>query len=118
MSLRKLTLLILFLVAVLWLPVGSMMAQIFSGTNKTRVMGRANRGPNYFAIMGHIKHPMAYQLPTSAPSLVDFIRFAGGALKSTTSEGLIFRQSRVGTQNKLTANSNVQLMPGDPVSLP
>lgn len=118
MSLRKLTLLILFLVAVLWLPVGSMMAQIFSGTNKTRVMGRANRGPNYFAIMGHIKHPMAYQLPTSAPSLVDFIRFAGGALKSTTGEVLIFRQNRVVTQTTLTANSTIKLMPGDLVILP
>ena len=101
MSLRKITLLILFLVAVLWLPVGSMMAQIFSGTNKTRVMGRANRGPNYFAIMGHIKHPMAYQLPTSAPSLVDFIRFAGGALKSTTGEVRIVRGGRIAQQLSL-----------------
>lgn len=113
MSLRKITLLILFLVAVLWLPVGSMMAQIFSGTNKTRVMGRANRGPNYFAIMGHIKHPMAYQLPTSAPSLVDFIRFAGGALKSTTGEVRVVRGGRIAQQTMLTANSTIKLMPGD-----
>lgn len=117
MSLRKLTLLILFLVAVLWLPVGSMMAQIFSGTNKTRVMGRANRGPNYFAIMGHIKHPMAYQLPTSAPSLVDFIRFAGGALESTTGEVRIVRGGRIAQQTMLTANSTIKLMPGDLVIL-
>lgn len=117
MSLRKITLLILFLVAILWLPVGSMMAQIFSGTNKTRVMGRANRGPNYFAIMGHIKHPMAYQLPTSAPSLVDFIRFAGGALESTTGEVRIIRGERMAQQTMLTANSTIKLMPGDLVIL-
>jgi len=117
MSLRKTTLSILFLVAVLWLPVGSMMAQIFSGTNKMRVMGRANRGPNYFAIMGHVKHPMAYQLPTSAPSLVDFIRFAGGPLESTTGEVRIVRGGRIAQQTMLTANSTIKLMPGDLIIL-
>lgn len=113
MRLRKIPWLILFLVAVLWLPVGSMMAQIFSGTNQSRVMGRANRGANYFAIMGHIKHPMAYQLPTSAPSLVDFIRFAGGVLKTTTGEIRIVRGERVVQQTMLTSSSTIKLMPGD-----
>ena len=109
MGLQKITLLILILVAVLWLPVGSTTAQIFSGTNRTR----ASRGPNYFAIMGHIKHPMACQLPMSAPSLVDFIQFAGGALKSTTGEVRIVRGGRIAQQTMLTENSKIKLMPGD-----
>lgn len=112
MFLRKFTWLI-SLLAALWLSAESVQAQIFSGTSQSRVMGRANRGPNYFAIMGHVKHPMAYQLPTSAPSLVDFIRFAGGALETTTGEVRIVRGGRAVQQTMLTATSTIKLMPGD-----
>ena len=80
MPCRKSLWLILLLVVAIWRPTGSVQAQIFSGSSQSRMMGRASQGPNYFAVMGHVKYPQTYLLPTSAPSLVDFIRFAGGAL--------------------------------------
>ncbi|MFP6765989.1 MAG: hypothetical protein VB858_20325, partial [Planctomycetaceae bacterium] len=105
--------LIPLLVTTFWGPEGLVQAQIFSGTSRLRMMGRASDGPNYFAIMGHIKYPQTYLLPTSAPSLVDFIRFSGGALSSTNGQVLIVRGERIVQQTMLTANSTIKLMPGD-----
>jgi hypothetical protein len=109
--------LIPLLAAAIWLPTGSVQAQIFSGSSQSRMMGRAGQGPNYFAIMGHVKYPQTYLLPTSAPSLVDFISFAGGALESTTGEVRIVRAGRVVQQTMLSQNSTIKLMPGDLVIL-
>lgn len=114
MSRRKLLWLIPFLTAALWLSEESVQAQLFSGTSRSRMMGRAASGANYFGIMGHIKHPQAYELPTSAPSLVDFVRFAGGALETTSGEIRIMRGKRF-IQTLLTAKSTIKLMPGDVV---
>ena len=109
---------LIFLLAVtLWLPTGLVQAQIFSGSTQSRMMGRANQGANYFAIMGHVKHPQTYQLPTSAPSLVDFIQFAGGALESATGEVRIVRGGKDVQRTMLSPNSTIKLMPGDLVIL-
>jgi len=105
--------LILLLAAALQGPQKSARAQIFSGTSRLRMMGRATDGANYFAIMGHIKYPQTYLLPTSGPSLVDFIRFSGGALPTTNGQILIVRGERIVQQTMLTANSTIKLMPGD-----
>jgi hypothetical protein len=109
--------LIPLLAVALWLPTGQVQAQIFSGSTQSRMMGRANQGANYFAIMGHVKYPQTYQLPTSAPSLVDFIRFAGGALESATGEARIIRGGRDAQRVMLSSNSTIKLMPGDLVIL-
>ena len=114
MSCRKSVVwLILLLVPALLGPQNSALAQIFSGTSRLRMMGRAADGANYFAIMGHIKYPQTYLLPTSGPSLVDFIRFSGGALSTTNGQILIVRGERIVQQTMLTANSTIKLMPGD-----
>ena len=109
--------LIPLLAVTLWLPTGLVQAQIFSGSTQSRMMGRANQGANYFAIMGHVKYPQTYQLPTSAPSLVDFIRFAGGALESATGEVRIVRGGKDVQRTMLSPNSTIKLMPGDLVIL-
>lgn len=113
MSCRIPAWLIPLLAVALWLPARPVQAQIFSGSTQSRMMGRAGQGPNYFAIMGHVKYPQTYLLPTSAPFLADFIRFAGGALETTTGEVRIVRGGRVVQQTTLIAKSTIKLMPGD-----
>jgi hypothetical protein len=89
-------------------------AQVFAG-GRTRVIEANRQKANYFAVMGFIKHPKAYVLPTKSPSLVDFIRFAGGLTKGASTGGQvrIVRNGRVAQIANFNPRSTVRLMPGD-----
>ena len=88
-------------------------AQIFSGRRQSRLIGQPGDGQNWFAIMGHVEKPTTYELPTASPSLVDFVRFAGGLKNSATNRIRIIRNGRDGNQSWFSPNSTVRLMPGD-----
>ena len=98
-------------------------AQIFYGNrsvtnaNQPGVKNWSNRetanGSRYFSVMGHVKEPNSFELPTSSPSLVKFIELAGG-LKSTASGQIrIIRGGRVGQQAYYSPKSTITLLPGD-----
>jgi|GEM_PF-3739198 len=56
----------------------------------------ANQTKNYFTVIGEVKYPETYELPTSAPSLIGFIKLAGGLQPSASGQLRIVRFSRTG----------------------
>ena len=89
-------------------------AQVYAG-QRVRIIESNRSAINHFSIMGKVKFAQAYELPTRAPSLVDFIRFAGGLTKDASGGGQIriIRAGRVTQQSFYNPRSIVKLMPGD-----
>lgn len=56
----------------------------------------ASQAKNYFTVIGEVKYPETYELPTSAPSLIGFIKLAGGLQPSASGQLRIVRFSRTG----------------------
>ncbi len=81
----------------------SVQAQIYKGSKSVvpspgsptnRFAGQQMK--NYFTIIGEVKYPETYELPTSAPSLIGFIKLAGGMQPSASGQLRIVRFSRSG----------------------
>ena len=103
----------LALVTVISLSAGLVRVQLSAGSREITPFGRGQQQANWFTVMGHVGRPQTYELPTSSPSLVDFIRFAGD-LKPTASGRLrIVRNGRVAIRVRYSPTSTEKLLPGD-----
>ena len=94
----------------------SVHAPVMAGT---KVIGsfRKPGGPteNWFTVMGHVARPQTYKLPTSNPSLVDFIRFAGDLQSSASGQIRVIRNGRVAIRIRYSPTTTEKLIPGDVV---
>lgn len=78
-------------------PMGEAQAQIYKGSKFVpNGAGATNRnGPtqakNYFTVIGEVKYPETYELPTAAPSLIGFLKLAGGLQPSASGSIRIVR---------------------------
>lgn len=70
---------------------------------------------NWFTVMGHVGKPQTYILPTSAPLLADFIRFAGDLNETASGQIRIVRNGRVAIRVRFSPTSTEKLIPGDVV---
>ncbi len=83
-------------------PISEAQAQIYKGSKYVpNGAGSANRnGPtqtkNYFTVIGEVKYPETYELPTAAPSLIGFLKLAGGLQPSASGSIRIVRFSHNG----------------------
>lgn len=69
--------------------------QVFNGLQQHAGITRSANGPHYFTIIGHIGHPNCYELPTSSPSLVSFVEFAGNLNRTAAGSIRIIRNGRM-----------------------
>lgn len=68
---------------------------------------------NWFTVMGHVGRPQVYQLPTSSPSLAQFIQFAGDLKPTASGQIRVVRNGRVAVRIRYSAKSTEKLIPGD-----
>ena len=101
------------ILAVIGLPVETVFAQVLKGVQQAPGTGHAARGANYFTILGHIRRPNSYELPTSSPSLVSFVKFTGDLTRTASGNIRIVRDGRVLQSTFYTDNSTLRLSPGD-----
>jgi hypothetical protein len=95
------------------LQVDAVFGQVFSGLQQQPGITRSTQGPHYFTIMGHIGQPNCYELPTSAPSLVTFVEFAGDLTPTAAGSIRIVRNGRSVQSVFYTEKSTERLLPGD-----
>lgn len=103
----------LAILAAFGLQVDAVFGQVFNGLQKQAGIGQSADGPNYFTIMGHIARPNCYELPTSTPSLVKFVEFAGNPTPTARSSIRIVRNGRSIQSVYYTDKSTERLLPGD-----
>ena len=88
-------------------------AQIFNGLQKPVGTSHSSQGPHYFTILGHIAKPNCYELPTSSPSLVSFVEFAGNLTRTAAGPIRIVRDGRSVQSTFYSNKSTLRLIPGD-----
>ena len=103
----------LAILAAFGLQVDAAFGQVFNGLQKQAGISRSAEGPHYFTIMGHIARPNCYELPTSAPSLVTFVEFAGSLTKTAAGPMRIVRDGRTIQSTFYSDKSTLRLVPGD-----
>lgn len=103
----------LALMAAVLLSAGLSRMQLSAGSREIVAFGSARQQPNWFTVMGHVGRPQTYELPTSTPSLVDFIRFAGDLKATASGQIRIVRHGRVSVRVRYSAASTEKLLPGD-----
>lgn len=102
----------------------SALAQIFKGSKVQPGSGRVNSGgsqgaiPNWFTVMGEVRYPQTYELPTSSPSVVDLLRFSSAGWPSPLSprasgQVRIIRAGREVQKLFYSDSLSLTLMPGD-----
>tara|TARA_R110002072_G_scaffold233795_2_gene391433 strand:+ start:35283 stop:37760 length:2478 start_codon:yes stop_codon:yes gene_type:complete len=95
MSAVRPTWLNLVILAVICLQGDVVFGQVFNGLQQHPGITRSANGPHYFTIIGHIGHPNCYELPTSSPSLVSFVEFAGNLNRTAAGSIRIIRNGRM-----------------------
>ena len=103
----------LALVTAIVLSAGLVRVQLSAGSREIIPFGRAQQQANWFTVMGHVGRSQTYELPTSNPSLVDFIRFAGDLKPTATGQIRIVRNGRVAVRVRYSPTSTEKLLPGD-----
>ncbi len=103
----------LALVTVLVLSAGLVRVQLSAGSREITPFGRGKQQANWFTVMGHVGRSQTYELPTSTPSLVDFIRFAGDLKPTASGQLRIVRNGRVSVRVRYSPSSTEKLLPGD-----
>ncbi len=103
----------LAILAAFGLQVDAAFGQVFNGLQKQAGISRSAEGPHYFTIMGHIARPNCYELPTSAPSLVTFVEFAGSLTETAAGPMRIVRDGRTIQSTFYSDKSTLRLVPGD-----
>lgn len=97
-------------------------AQIFKGSKMIQTPGGSGRTTgvqtkNFFTVMGEVRFPNTYELPTSSPSLVEFLNLAGGLLPNASGNLRIVRFTRTGQKTEEQLFYDVRradkLQPGD-----
>ena len=81
--------------AAIGLQADAVFGQVFNGLQKQAGISRSANGPHFFTIIGHITRPNCYELPTSSPSLVSFVEFAGDLRQTAAGSIRIIRNSRL-----------------------
>ena len=85
----------LAILAAIALQAGAVFGQVFNGLQKQAGITRSANGPHYFTVIGHIAQPNCYELPTSSPSLVSFVEFAGDLSRTAAGSIRIIRNGRL-----------------------
>ena len=102
----------------------SALAQIFKGSKVQPGSGRVNSDGsqgvirNWFTVMGEVRYPQTYELPTSSPSVVDLLRFSSAGWPSPLSprasgQVRIIRAGREVQKLFYSDSLALTLMPGD-----
>lgn len=103
----------LAILAAFGLQVDAVFGQVFNGLQKQAGIGQSTYGPHYFTIIGHIERPNSYELPTSSPSLVKFVEFAGNLTPSAAGSIRTVRNGRSVQSTLYRETSTERLLPGD-----
>ena len=88
-------------------------SQFVPGTHRGGSMAKNGPTRNLFAVIGEVQYPETYELPTGAPSLINFLKLAGGLQPNASGMIRIVRNGRVAQQLYYDERSTVTLSSGD-----
>lgn len=102
----------------------SVFAQIFRGSkaepgsSRPHVIVQQTAAHNWFTVMGEVRYPQTYELPTGSPSVVEFLRFASSGWPTPLSPNAsgqlrIIRAGREVQKLYYSDSLSFTLMPGD-----
>ena len=70
-------------------------SQLVPGTQRGGSTAKSGQTRNLFAVIGEVQHPETYELPTSSPSLINFLKLAGGLQPNASGMIRVVRNGRV-----------------------
>ncbi len=88
-------------------------SQFVPGTQRGGATNKSGSVRNLFAVIGEVQYPETYELPTGSPSLINFLKLAGGLQPNASGMIRIVRNGRVAQQLYYDEGSTLTLSPGD-----